>query len=54
MITPTRPVSRVSRDEVEPGSFAIIALFCVLFCGAALLVSFLFASYGFDMSPGFF
>jgi hypothetical protein len=41
-------LSRVSRAEID--AFTALALFC----GAGLLVSLIMASYGLDLSPGFF
>ena len=43
-------ISRVSRTEIEIDAFTAI----VLFCGAGLLASLMVASYGLDLSPGFF
>jgi len=43
-------LSRVSRTEIQIDAFTAIALFC----GAGLLVSLIVASYGLDLSPGFF
>ena len=43
-------LSRVSRTDIEIDPFTAIALFC----GAGLLGSLIFASYGLDLSPGFF
>jgi hypothetical protein len=42
--------SRASRTETDIDIFAIVALFC----GAGLFVSLMFATYGLDLSPGFF
>ena len=42
--------SRASKAETDVDVFAII----VLFCGAGLLVSLMCATYGVDLSPGFF
>ncbi len=42
--------SRLSRTETETDAFKIIALFC----GVGLLVSLTLATYGLDLSPGFF
>lgn len=41
---------RVSRTETETDVLKLVALFC----GAGLFVSLLFATYGLDLSPGFF
>jgi hypothetical protein len=43
-------LSRVSRAEIEIDPFTAV----LLFCGAGLLVSLILASYGLDLSPGFF
>jgi hypothetical protein len=42
--------SRLSGVDTEVDAFTIVALFC----GVGLFVSLLFASYGVDLSPGFF
>jgi len=42
--------SYVSGTDIETEPLKIIAMFC----GAGLLVSLLFASYGLDLSAGFF
>ena len=42
--------SRVSRTQIGIDPFALVALFC----GAGLLVPLMFASYGLDLSAGFF
>ena len=42
--------SRASGMEVEVETLKTIAMFC----GAGLLVSLLFATYGIDLSTGFF
>jgi hypothetical protein len=39
-----------ARTETETDAFTVVALFC----GAGLFVSLLFATYGLDLSPGFF
>jgi hypothetical protein len=39
-----------SATEAGTGTLRIVAMFC----GAGLAVSLLFASYGVDLSPGFF
>jgi hypothetical protein len=41
---------RATRTETETDMLAIVALFC----GAGLAVSLICASYGLDLSPGFF
>lgn len=43
-------VSRATRTETEIDIFTIVAQFC----GVALAVYFIWASYGLDLSPGFF
>ena len=43
-------LSRPSGAETETDAFTIIALFC----GVGLLVSLTLATYGLDLSPGFF
>jgi hypothetical protein len=43
-------IYRVSQTETETDALKMIALFC----GAGLFVSLLFATYGLDLSPGFF
>ena len=43
-------LSRLSGVETETDSFTIVALFC----GVGLLVSLMVATYGLDLSPGFF
>ena len=45
-----RAFSRVSRIDVDVETLKML----VIFCGVGLLVSLLFASYGLDLSPGFF
>jgi hypothetical protein len=45
-----RVLSRISGTEVEVETLKAIAIFC----GVGLLVSLLVASYGLDMSAGFF
>jgi hypothetical protein len=42
--------SRVSGTEVEVETLKTVAIFC----GVGLLVSLLVATYGLDLSPGFF
>jgi hypothetical protein len=43
-------LSRASRSDIEIDAFTAVALFC----GAGLFVSLLVASYGLDLSVGFF
>ena len=43
-------LSHISATEVRAEPLKIIAIFC----GVGLFVSLLFASYGLDLSPGFF
>ena len=50
MTTFVRALSYVSRTDIETEPLKMIAMFC----GAGLLVSLLFASYGLDLSAGFF
>ena len=50
MTTLVRALSYVSRTDIETEPLKMI----VMFCGAGLLVSLLFASYGLDLSAGFF
>jgi hypothetical protein len=45
-----RALSRVSGTEVEVETLKTIAMFC----GVGAFVSLLLASYGLDLSPGFF
>jgi hypothetical protein len=45
-----RAFSRVSRIDVDVETLKML----VIFCGVGLLVSLLFASYGLDLSAGFF
>jgi hypothetical protein len=45
-----RVLSRFSGTDVEVATLKTIAIFC----GVGLLVSLLVASYGLDLSPGFF
>jgi hypothetical protein len=42
--------SRLSETETETDAFTIVAMFC----GAGLLVLLMRATYGLDLSPGFF
>lgn len=41
---------RASRTETETDVLKLVAMFC----GACLFVALLFATYGLDLSPGFF
>ena len=50
MTTLVRALSYISGTDIETEPLKIIAMFC----GAGLLVSLLFASYGLDLSAGFF
>lgn len=43
-------LSRASGTDIDLQTLKILAIFC----GAGLFVSLLFASYGLDLSPGFF
>ena len=43
-------VSRATRTETEIDILTIVAQFC----GVAVAVYFIWASYGLDLSPGFF
>ena len=45
-----RALSRASGTQVDTENLEII----VMFCGVGLTVSLLLASYGLDLSPGFF
>jgi hypothetical protein len=45
-----RALSRMSRIDVDAETLKTV----VIFCGFGLLVSLLFASYGLDLSAGFF
>jgi hypothetical protein len=45
-----RAFSRVSRIDVDVETLKTL----VIFCGVGLFVSLLFASYGLDLSAGFF
>jgi hypothetical protein len=45
-----RALTRISGTQVEVESLKIIAMFC----GTGLLISLLLATYGLDLSPGFF
>ena len=50
MTTLARAFSYVSGADVQTEILKTVAIFCA----AALFVSVLFASYGLDLSPGFF
>jgi hypothetical protein len=50
MATIARVLSRVSRIDIDVEMLKTV----VMFCGVGLFVSLLFASYGLDMSGGFF
>jgi hypothetical protein len=50
MATIAKALSRVSGTQVEVETLKTI----VMFCGVGLTVSLLLASYGLDLSPGFF
>jgi hypothetical protein len=43
-------LSRFGSTDVETETLKLLAIFC----GAGLFVSILFATYGLDLSPGFF
>jgi hypothetical protein len=43
-------LSRVTRTDIKIDPFTVV----VLFCGAGVLVPLIFASYGLDLSAGFF
>ena len=43
-------LSQLGGTDVETETLKLIAIFC----GAGLFVSILFATYGVDLSPGFF
>jgi hypothetical protein len=43
-------LSRVSGTQIDVETLKTLAMFC----GVGLTVSLLFASYGLDLSPGFF
>jgi hypothetical protein len=45
-----RALSRAFRTDVDVETLKTV----VIFCGVGLLVSLLFASYGLDLSAGFF
>jgi hypothetical protein len=50
MATIAKALSRVSGTQVEVETLKTI----IMFCGVGLTVSLLLASYGLDLSPGFF
>jgi hypothetical protein len=50
MVALARVLSRASGRQVDVETLKTIAMFC----GVGLTVSLLFASYGLDLSPGFF
>lgn len=50
MATIARVLSRASGTDVDVETLKIL----VMFCGVGLFVSLLFASYGLDLSAGFF
>jgi hypothetical protein len=50
MATIAKALSRVSGTQVDVETLKTI----VMFCGVGLTVSLLLASYGLDLSPGFF
>ena len=50
MATIARVLSRASGTDVDVETIKIL----VIFCGAGLTVSLMLASYGVDLSPGFF
>jgi hypothetical protein len=50
MATIARVLSRVSRTNIDVETLKTL----VMFCGVGLFVSLLFASYGLDLSGGFF
>lgn len=50
MIAIARALSRVSGTEVDVEILKTVAMFC----GVGLFVSLLLATYGLDLSPGFF
>jgi hypothetical protein len=50
MATIARVLSRVSRTTIDVETLKTL----VMFCGVGLFVSLLFASYGLDLSGGFF
>jgi hypothetical protein len=50
MVAVAKALSRISGTQVEVETLKTI----VMFCGVGLTVSLLLASYGLDLSPGFF
>jgi hypothetical protein len=50
MATIARVLSRASGTEIDVETITTI----VMFCGVGLTVSLMLASYGLDLSPGFF
>jgi hypothetical protein len=50
MVTIAKVLSRASGTEVDVESLKTI----VMFCAVGLTVSLMMASYGLDLSPGFF
>jgi hypothetical protein len=50
MAAVAKALSRISGTQVEVETLKTIAMFC----GVGLTVSLLLASYGLDLSPGFF
>jgi hypothetical protein len=43
-------LSRFGSTDVETDTLKLLAIFC----GAGLVISIVFATYGLDLSPGFF
>jgi hypothetical protein len=43
-------LSRFGSTDVESDTLKLLAIFC----GAGLVISIVFATYGLDLSPGFF
>jgi hypothetical protein len=50
MVTLVLALARFGSADVETETLKLIAIFC----SAGLFVSILFATYGLDLSPGFF
>jgi hypothetical protein len=50
MTTLAQALSRATGTDIEVEALKTVAMFC----GVGLFVSFLFISYGLDLSPGFF
>jgi hypothetical protein len=50
MTSLARALSRASGTDIEVETLKTV----VMFCGVGLFVSFLFMTYGLDLSPGFF